>query len=182
MNMTRNSLETLTESIGPIWGPLTSELVAGCRCHLEQLLKASAEEWLAALHRDAPSYRELYRHPTHGFVLLAHTEHAGLYRPPHDHGRGWVIYAVQQGEIEMGTYVRVHSPDGKVQLVKRDTTLVRPGQTKVFLPGDIHDTRCVSGPALLFRFTERDLKKEDQEEGMVTRYVERDGVWAEGAA
>jgi hypothetical protein len=60
--------------------------------------------------------------------------------------------------------------------------LVRPGQTKVFLPGDIHDTRCVSGPALLFRFTERDLKKEDQEERMVTRYVERDGVWAEGAA
>ena len=33
------------------------------------------------------------------------------------------------------------------------------------------------GPALLFRFTERDLKKEDQDAHRVTRYVERDGAW-----
>ena len=119
----------------------------------------------------------MYRDPAHGFVLLAHTEQAGLYRPPHDHGRGWVIYAMQQGESEMGTYARIENPDGSVKLVKRGATLVRPGQLQVYLPGDIHDTRCVSGPALLFRFTERDLKKEDQEEHRVTRYVERDGVW-----
>jgi hypothetical protein len=145
---------------------------------LEEFLKAPAtEEWLAALHRDAPASEELYRDPTHCFVLLAHAEYAGLYRPPHDHGRGWVIYAVQQGEIEMGTYIRVQGPDGEVQLVKRDVTLVCPGQVKVFLPGDIHDTRCMTGPALLFRFTERDLKKEDKEERKVTRYVERDGIW-----
>jgi hypothetical protein len=181
--MVRNSLDTFIESVRSSWGPLTSELVAGCRQHLEELLKAPAtEEWLAALHRDAPENKELVRDPAHGFVLLAHAEYAGLYRPPHDHGRGWVIYAVQQGEIEMGTYVRVQGPDGSVQLVKRDATLVRRGQAKVFLPGDIHDTRCVTGPALLFRFTERDLKKEDQEEHRVTRYVERDGVWTVKAA
>nr|MBK7068597.1 hypothetical protein [Deltaproteobacteria bacterium] len=114
-------------------------------------------------------------------MLLAHTEDAGLYRPPHDHGRGWVIYAVQQGEIEMGTYARVVGTGGEVQLVKRDSTLVRAGQVKVFLPGDIHDTRCITGPALLFRFTERDLKKEDKEEHRVTRYVQQDGVWTVGA-
>ena len=39
----------------------------------------------------------------------------------------------------------------------------------VYLPGDIHDTRCVTGPALLFRFTERDLKREDKEERRVTQ-------------
>ncbi|MEY4576598.1 MAG: hypothetical protein RL701_1301, partial [Pseudomonadota bacterium] len=69
-----------------------------------------------------------------------------------------------------------------VRLVKRDATPLRAGEARVYLPGDIHDTRCVSGPSLLFRFTERDLKKEDQEAHQVTRYVERDGVWTVGAA
>ncbi len=180
--MTRNTLETSMEGIQSTWGPLTTEVIEGCRRHLESLLQApDSEEWLAALHREAPAYRELYRDPTRGFVLLAHTEDAGLYRPPHDHGRGWVIYAVQQGEIEMGTYARVVGTGGEVQLVKRDSTLVRAGQVKVFLPGDIHDTRCITGPALLFRFTERDLKKEDKEEHRVTRYVQQDGVWTVGA-
>jgi hypothetical protein len=181
--MFKNSLEKFTEAVGAIWGPLTSELVAGCRQHLEELVKAPAnEEWLAALHREGSAYTELYRDPTHGFVLLAHTEPEGLYRPPHDHGRGWVMYATQQGEIEMGTYARTLAPDGSVKLVKRNSTLVRPGQPQVYLPGDIHDTRCISGPALLFRFTERDLKKEDKEAHRVTRYVERGGVWTVGAA
>ena len=66
--------------------------------------------------------------------------------------------------------------------MKRNTTLVRPGQTQVYLPGDIHDTRCVTGPALLFRFTERDLRKEDREAHRVKRYAERDGVWSEKTA
>ena len=180
--MLKNSLKKFTEGVSPIWGPLTSDLVAGSRQYLEELVKAPAtEKWLATLHQQAAAYTELYRDPTHGFVLLAHTEPEGLYRPPHDHGRGWVMYAVQQGEIEMGTYARIEALDGSVKLVKRNSTLVRPGQVQVYLPGDIHDTRCTSGPALLFRFTERDLKKEDKEEHRVTRYVERDGVWTVGA-
>ena len=91
-----------------------------------------------------------------------------------------VIYAIQQGEIEMGTYGRLEAPDGSVRLVKRGSTRVRPGQVQVYLPGDIHDTLCMTGPALLFRFTERDLKREDKEEHRVTRYVERDGAWTVG--
>jgi hypothetical protein len=161
-----------------VWGPLSSQVIAGCAEHLQKLLKAPpSEDWLAALHRGAPANQELYRDPVHGFVLLAHTEQAGLYRPPHDHGRSWVVYALQQGEIEMGTYARHEGADGNLRLVKRGSTLVQPGQLQVYLPGDIHDTRCVSGPALLFRFTERDLKKEDQEEHRVTRFVERGGAW-----
>ena len=77
----------------------------------------------------------------------------------------------------MGTYGRVEDADGKTRLVKRNATLVKPGQAQVYLPGDIHDTLCVSGPALLFRFTERDLKKEDAVEKRVVRYVQRDGIW-----
>jgi hypothetical protein len=181
--MTRNALDTAMQEIRSAWGPLSTEVVAACRGHLENLLKAPAtEEWLAALHKEAPANKELYRDPTHGFVLLAHTEPAGLYRPPHDHGRGWVIYALQQGEIEMGTYARLQQSDGSVHLAKRGSTLVRPGQVQVYLTGDIHDTRCLTGPALLFRFTERDLKKEDKEEHRVTRYVERAGLWTVGVA
>lgn len=166
------------EAITKEWGPLSTAVVAACRGHLEHLLKAPATEgWLEELHRDAPANKELHRDALNGFVLLAHTEPMGLYRPPHDHGRGWVIYALQQGEIEMGTYARLVSADGSVQLVQRGSTTVRPGEVQVYLPGDIHDTRCMNGPALLFRFTERDLKKEDKEEHRVTRYVDRDGAW-----
>lgn len=180
--MARNTLETSIEGIRAAWGPLSTELIASCERQLQDLLKAPVtEEWLAALHRDGPSNRELYRDPEHGFVLLAHTEQEGLFRPPHDHGRGWVIYALQRGEIEMRTYARVEGPGGTVSLIRRDATVVRPGQVQVYLPGDIHDTRCVKGPALLFRFTERDLRKEDQEARRVTRYVERDGLWTVGA-
>ncbi len=176
--MSNNSLEFFTEGVTSNWGPLSTEVIAGCRRHLEELVKASdTEEWLAALHREAPAYDEMYRDPTHGFMLLAHTETKGLYRPPHDHGRAWVMYAVQRGEIEMGTFARIEDPDGRVKLVKRNATLVCPGHVQVYLPGDIHDTRCMSGPALLFRFTERDLKNEDKEEHRVTRYVERGGAW-----
>lgn len=180
MNTTiESTLQSTMANISAIWGPLTTELVEATRSHLQGLAKASPDEpWLAELQRDKPASRELYRDPKHGFVLLAHFENAGLYRAPHDHGRSWVIYAVQRGESEMGTYGRVEGPDGKIRLIKRNATLVKPGQAQVYLPGDIHDTLCVAGPALLFRFTERDLKTEDAVEKKVTRYVQRDGVWS----
>lgn len=179
--MAKNTLEEAMAAVSAIWGPLTTELVEASRLHIESLAEASPDEpWLADLHRDQPASRELYRDPVHGFVLLAHIEKASLYRAPHDHGRGWVIYAVQQGESEMGTYARMACAGGRARLVKRNSTLVKPGQAQVYLPGDIHDTLCVAGPALLFRFTERDLKKEDLAAHKVTRYVQRDGFWTTG--
>jgi len=180
-NSTNDGLETFAGRVRGMWGPLSTEIVTGCQRQLEELLRAPVTEaWLTALYRDAPASRELLRDPSRGFVLLAHTERAGLHRPPHDHGRAWVIYGVQHGEVEMATYGRTTDPGGRVRLVKREATLLRPGEARVFLPGDIHDTRCLSDQALLLRFTERDLKKEDLQEGRVTRYVERDGIWTVG--
>ena len=180
--MPSNSLQTCMENLKAAWGPLSSELVAECQSLLEGLVQAPAlEPWLSALHRERPVNEELYRDPDYGFVLLAHSENAGLYRPPHDHGRGWVIYAMQDGEIEMGTYARIEDSDGAVRLVKRNSTLVRTGQAQVYLPGDIHDTRCMSDTALLFRFTERDLRVEDRQEHRVTRYHQRNDVWTVGS-
>lgn len=176
--MTTNSLRRFTESVSASWGPLTSERVASFRRQMEELLETSAtEEWLARLHEEAAESRELHRDPAHGFLLLGHTESPGLYRPPHDHGRGWVIYAVQRGETEMGTYGRVLDARGEMQLVKRSSSVIRPGQVSVYLPGDIHDTRCTAGPLLLYRLTSCDLKNEN-----VTRYAQRNGVWTDGAS
>lgn len=175
--MSNSSLQTFTEGVHASWGPLSSELVEASRQRVEALLQTPpSEQWLAQLHQAAPARAELYRDPKHGFVLLAHTEHAGLYRPPHDHGRSWVIYGVQRGEVEMRSYARIDNGEGRKQLVRRDAVIVRPGQALVYLPGDIHDTRCLSDSALLFRFTERDLKIEDAQ-GHVTRYAEPNDVW-----
>lgn len=175
---TTDALSTFTQVAHNAWGPLSTELVAACTEGLTRLVAAPpTEPWLAALHRDAPASRELYRDPEHGFVLLGHAESAGLYRPPHDHGRSWVLYAVQRGAIEMGSYARLTDPDGAVRLVRRDSGVVSAGQVRVYLPGDIHDTRCVADGTLLFRFTERDLKREGLEAGRITRYVLRGDVW-----
>jgi len=180
--MAANSLEKFSENVRRIWGPLSSALVAETRLQMEALLRASPKEnWLASLHKAGSASEELVRDADHGFVLLAHTEHAELYRPPHDHGRGWVIYGIQDGEIEMGTYRRVEGAHGNVHLVQRDSTVLRPGQAQVYLPGDIHDTRCLTDSALLFRFTERDLKVEDKQHHLVTRYVRQDGLWVRPA-
>lgn len=176
-----DSLTTFLERTHDTFGPLSTELVSDVRTRLERLMYTpEGEPWLRALLTELPPARELHRDPEQGWVLLAHSEHGGLVRPPHDHGRSWVAYALLQGEMEISTYARVEAEGGHVRLVKRDTSLLRPGEARVYLPGDIHETRCLSGPSLLFRFTERDLKKEDLVERRLTRYVERDGVWTVG--
>lgn len=164
--MIRDSLQRFSETVRAGWGPLDSALVASVRCELARLLVAPAgESWRSALVADAPESRELVREEEHGYLLLAHTEPSGLHRPPHDHGRGWVAYGVLRGEMEMRTYRRIHDRQGEAHLVERESFTLRPGDVRVFLPGDIHDTRCASGPLTLLRFTSRDLKLEE-----VTRY------------
>ena len=175
--MQNDGLATFVERVRRDWGPLSRDLVDRCRGHaLEMLQTSPSETWLAKLTETRSANQELYRDPDHGFVLLAHTERAGLYRPPHDHGRAWVLYAVQHGEIEMRTFARIETRTG-VHLVQRDSTVLTHGGVQVYLPGDIHDTRCFSDSALLFRFTERDLKLEDRIERRVTRYENREGAW-----
>ncbi|MBX3482836.1 hypothetical protein [Phenylobacterium sp.] len=179
--MPASTLDTFIAAIRDAWGPLTSDLVGTCRRASERLARApSSEPWLAALLTGQPAAEELHRDAERGFVLLAHTEQAGLYRPPHDHGRAWVVYAVQRGEVEMRTFARIAAPDGGVRLVQRDSVVARAGQALAYLPGDIHDTRCLSETALLFRFTERDLKHEDRVESRVARYAAPEDGWASG--
>jgi hypothetical protein len=176
--MAHNSLEAFCSAVSSVWGPISTELVATCRDHLEALTGAdTTEPWLASLLDERPASRELYRDPAADFMLLAHNENEGLYRPPHDHGRAWVVYGVQSGALEIRTYGRVEGPGGATRLVLRDTSLLQPGEARAYLPGDVHDTRCLTSSAMLFRFTERDLRHEDQVERKLTRFVQRDGDW-----
>ncbi|MEJ6010662.1 hypothetical protein [Novosphingobium aquae] len=174
--MSCGSLEQFVADVQAEWGAISTPLVESCRARMNVLTaSAETEPWLAGLLAERPATRELHRE-FNSFMLLAHAEKQGLYRPPHDHGRAWVVYAVQSGELEIGTYGRVVDAHGD-RLIRRETQLLRPGGARAYLPGDIHDTRCLSSDALVFRFTERDLRHEDQVERRVTRFVERDGEW-----
>ena len=175
--MSHNSLTRFVAAVQSDWGSIGTPLIAATRRRLAALtLVDPAEHWLESLLTARPGAQELHRNAVHRFMLLAHAESAGLYRPPHDHGRAWVVYAVQSGALEVDTYARVTGPDGRVRLVRRDTSVLLPGEARAYLPGDIHDTRCIED-AILFRFTERDLRHEDRVEHQVTRFVEAGGEW-----
>jgi hypothetical protein len=158
------------EGVKEAWGPLSTETVVRCKGLLEELARnPETNTWLTAVLKDSPSGKELYRDPEHGFVLFAYTETRGQYRVPHDHGSGWVVYAVQSGEMEMGTYCQVVNQKGILSLVSREVYRMSPAECKVFLPKDIHHTRCISDQVIILRFTSCDLKKEDSE-GRMIRY------------
>lgn len=168
--MKQDSLNKFIESIRPIWGELDSNLVAKSQIFLEELTKAShSEPWLMELQRTLRGSQELYRDPNHGFILMAHREEKGLYRAPHDHGNGWVLYSVQSGEMEMGTYGRIREARSEPRLVRREVYRVRQGESRVYLPGDIHDTKCISDSVLMFRLTSCDLELEKQQ-GRMNKY------------
>jgi hypothetical protein len=169
--MDQTALNKFVYGVNQVWGPPSTEVVAKSQQLLNDLVRAPiSEKWLTDLQETQGS-KELYRDPDHGFLLLAHIERKGLYRDPHDHGSGWVIYAVQSGEMEMGTYVRFVSPKGELSLVRRELYRVQAGESKVYLPGDIHDTRCISESVLMLRLTSCDLNKETRE-GRMVRYVQ----------
>lgn len=181
--MGKDAVESFVEKVESSWGALTTELIETVRSEMEKLAKTPmSEKWMADIVNEQPEDRNLWRNPKdpkYGRMLLVHTEAAGRYRPPHDHGRSWVIYGMVRGEVDMGTWIRVDEPDGKFRLIKREPNRLLPGQVKVFLPGDIHDTRTIVGPATILRFTERDLIPEEREARRLKRYIQQDGVWVE---
>ncbi len=175
--MISQSLETFVTRVRSAWGPLSSDLVVECREAMEALARTpSAEPWMAEILADLPAYRELYLDARSSFGLYAYAESAGTYRGPHDHGRGWVVYAVYAGEVEMQTYAKVADDEGKTRLVRRERSVIQPGQCRVFLPGDIHDTRCLAETTLKLRLTSCDFS-EEKRAGRMTEYVQRDGEW-----
>jgi hypothetical protein len=166
--MKKSSLEKFISSVRQDWQGLNTRSVQKCHSLLTELAKTSINEpWLTKIHIERPASVELYSDPEHGFKLFAHTEPQGLYRAPHDHGAGWVLYAPQYGELKMTTYKQITTSNGQTNLVSREAEILTAGQCKVFLPRDIHDTRCVSDYLVQFRFTSCDFKLEKQQGRMI---------------
>ncbi|WP_333795594.1 hypothetical protein [Rheinheimera sp.] len=168
--MQNSALEHFISQVKTAWSGLNTETVESVRQLLINLTRAAKDEpWFKDMLSGKPAAKELYRDPEHGFILLAHTEEKGTYRQPHNHGAGWVFYAVLSGEMAMRTYQQVTTVTGETHLVSRGTDLMQAGQCRVFLPGDIHDTRCLSDAFVQLRLTSTDFQKEMQE-GRLVRF------------
>lgn len=171
--MRHNALDDCIESIKSSWTGLNSQTVREVSKLLEKLISTpNSEPWLADLHRNKQESVELYRDHQHGFILLAHVERQGKYRVPHNHGAGWVFYAIQHGTMEMSTYRQVTDQTGRSYLVSHGTRQISPGTCQVYLPGDIHDTRCSSEYVLMFRLTSCDFSAEKRE-GRLIQYTKQ---------
>jgi len=163
-----NNLDAIVKEIKACWKGLHSDTTTEVRRLLTELAKTSTdEEWLKSIMLEKPSSKELYSDPEHGFILLAHTEKNGTYRPPHNHGAGWVFYAVQSGEMEMTTYKNITTAEGITHLVSRGTDRLQVGDCRVFLPGDIHDTLCITENFVQYRLTSSDFSDEIKSKRMV---------------
>lgn len=134
---------------------------------LQRLLSELAIDGLANFPDSLDQGLELYRDTEIGFVLTAYSEVRDTYRIPHNHGRGWVIYAVAQGAVQMGDYFKWEQSEVKSRLIFKEKSILRDGEVKIYFPGEIHDTRCLSEKAIILRLTSCDLKVEEKEGRML---------------
>lgn len=174
-----NSLDRYLEEIRSIWGEgKDSQLPFKVKSLMERLFASldSAEPWMAQLIREEKPAKELYRDPAHGFIQMGHVHGQGHKSTPHDHGPCWVVYGSYRGVTDITTYRR--TDDGKepekAKLEVKEVHRLSPGVARPYLPGEIHSTRAVETPAVVFRFLSYDLEKIERhrynlETGSVTR-------------
>lgn len=175
--MKQNALNTFTTELSKTWGPVSSSLTFKSKALLEDLIKyCEGEDWVTDLLDNQYPEKEIYRSEEHGFLLMGHVEPAGFTSPPHDHGSGWVIYSVVQGEVEMGMFHRVIHQDGVFNLVQKDSYVVSPGQCSIYLPGDIHDAKSLEDNTLMLRLTSCD-SQDEIEGGRLVRYTTNYQKW-----
>lgn len=157
----RNTLTEVIREIQKHWQGLDTYTIEHTRAQLQRLAQTPiTEPWLECLIEEKAESKELYRDKKHGFILLAHVEMKGLYRVPHNHGAGWVFYALHSGEMKVSTYMQITNRNGDTTLVSRGANIIKPGNVTTYLPGDIHDTQCVSEWVLMFRLTSCDFANE----------------------
>jgi len=159
-----SSLERYISGVRSVWGDgKDSQLPYRVKGLLEKLLASTSpdEPWMAQLIREARPARELYRDPDSGFIQMGHIHPEGHSNQPHDHGPCWVLYGVYRGEIEITTYRRLDdgTDAGKASLEKKELHRLTPGVVYPYLGGEIHSTRAVEAPSVVFRFLSYDLNR-----------------------
>ena len=168
--MKQESLNHFIEELSKIWGPVNSDLTKKSnQLMLELTQNCIGESWVDDLLKEQLPFKEIYRSEEHGFILMGHIENKGDISPPHDHGSGWVIYSVVQGQSKMGLFNRLFNPDGTINLVQKDSFIQETGQSSVYLPEDIHDTHTLEDNTLMLRLTSCDFFQEIKE-GRLVRY------------
>lgn len=175
--MKNQSLTKFINEITKIWGPINSQLTKQSNNLMQELATSClGEEWVNEIIEQKPFAKEVYRSEEHGFILLAHIEQAGDNSPAHDHGNGWVIYATVQGQSQMGIFHQIIEPNGALKLVQKDQFIQQPGDSSVYLTGDIHDTKALENNTLTLRLTSCDFNKE-LKEGRLIRYFDNAEKW-----
>lgn len=174
-----NSLERYIAEIRSIWGDgKDPQLPFKVKSLMERLLATTSpdEPWMAQLIREGQPAKELYRDPEHGFIQMGHVHKQGHGNLPHDHGPCWVVYGAYTGVTEITLYRRTDNgaEPGRATLEKKELNRLTPGVVYPYLPGDVHRTHAVQGPAVVFRFLSYDLEKVvrhryNPENGTVTR-------------
>ncbi|HEY2987627.1 MAG TPA: hypothetical protein VGL11_07865 [Candidatus Binatia bacterium] len=159
-----SSFERYIAEIRAVWGDgKDPDLPFKVRGLMEKMLAATNpdEAWIADLIREGKPSRELYRDPDYAFIQMGHVHQQAHGNSPHDHGPCWVIYGSYSGVTEITVYRRIDDgrEPGRASLEKKDLHRLSPGVAYPYLPGDIHSTRAVEGPAVVFRFLSYDLEK-----------------------
>ncbi len=160
----RNSLEQFVIDVRSAWGNGEDrELPFKVKTLMEKLLASTSpdEFWMAYLLKQGKPAKELYRDPDFGFVQMAHVHQPGHKNSPHDHGPCWVVYGVYKGEIEISTYQRTDGgkEQGKASLETKEVHRLTPGVVYPYLSREIHSTRAIEAPSVVFRFLSYDLEK-----------------------
>lgn len=160
----RNSFDRYIEEVRSLWSRSNDDqLPFKVRDAMERFLRTASpeESWLSELIREAKPSRELYRDPDYGFIQMGHVHPDGHGNLPHDHGPCWVVYGAYQGLTEITLYER--TDDGRdpkqADLEKKELHQLSGGVVYPYTTGQIHSTRAVKAPAVVFRFLSADLNK-----------------------
>lgn len=174
-----DSLERYIGEIRSIWGDgKDPHLPFKVKALMEKMLAttSSDEPWMARLIKEGKPSEELYRDPDHGFIQMGHVHKQGHNNQPHDHGPCWVVYGSYSGLTEITLYQRTDDgkEPGRATVEKKGLHRLSPGVAHSYLPGQIHSTHAVEGPAMVFRFLSYDLDKVERyryniEKGTVSR-------------
>lgn len=159
-----NSLENYLAEVRSVWGDgKDPQLPFKVKALMEKLFASTSpdEPWMAELIREGKPSRELYRDPDRGFIQMGHVHKQDHGNLPHDHGPCWVVYGSYQGVTDITTYRRTDdgTEAGRASLEKKELHRLSPGVVHPYLPGEIHSTHAVEGPAIVFRFLSYDLEK-----------------------
>jgi len=160
----RDTFEAYIDEVRSIWGDgRDPQLPFKVKALMEKLFASTSPQdgWMARLIGEAKPSRELYRDPDCGFIQMGHVHAQGHGNLPHDHGPCWVIYGSYSGVTEITLYRRTDDgkEPGRAALEKKALHRLSPGVVQPYLPGDIHSTKAVEGPAVVFRFLSYDLEK-----------------------